>query len=71
MPPKKGKSNLSEDNKRLLIEEVDKYPFLYSRGHKEYLNKKLKANAWQDIAKKLDIPSKKYIAHCFKSHNNN
>lgn len=69
MAPKK-KSNLSEDNKRVFIEEVDKYPFIYTRSHKKYLNKKLKANTWKDIAKKLNIHGKKFIAHTISQDNN-
>lgn len=59
MAPKIAKS--SEQDKRTLIEEVDKYEFLYNRKHKDYMNRALKVKTWAAIGKHLNVSGKNYL----------
>ena len=39
-----------EVNKELLINAVERYPWLYDKSHKSYKDQIKKANSWQEIA---------------------
>lgn len=44
-----------------LIEKVRKYEYLYDNDHELYKNVEKKAEAWNNIARELNITSKYYL----------
>lgn len=58
---KRDKSNLTDEKKRSLIQEVDKYPCLYNRGDEDYMDRKKKTVIWKSIESLLSISSKQSI----------
>ena len=54
--PIEGVYNVStSDQDELLIDLVKSYPFLYDKTSKDHKDRNMKSNAWEEIAKVLNI----------------